>query len=154
MQSLTPCPSRACRPALGPGLRTVGGQNRKKPVESSHWLSLAAIPGEDRESTQAQLALSPNSGPRPVLRPPGFALPGPLKRPADPDSPGRFANSSHNRPVMGKFPSAGRQNGHYYFLPILADHPKLTSLRRFFVPLVRRERARAAVQQFGYGARR
>jgi len=110
MQSLTPCPSRACRPALSPGLRTVGGQNGKKPVEYSHWLPFTTIPGEDRESEQAQLALSPNSGPRLVLRPLGFALPEPLGRPADPNSPGRIANPSYNRSVMGRFPSAGRLN--------------------------------------------
>jgi len=108
MQSLTRCPSRACRPALGPGLRTVGGQNGKKPVESYHWLPFTTIPGEDRESEQAQLARSPNSGPRPVLRPPGFALPEPFRRPTDPDSPGRIANPSCNRSVMGKVPSAVR----------------------------------------------
>src|SRR5271157_3468230 len=66
---------------------------RKKPADSSHWLSLTTMPGEDRESKQARLALSPNPCPRPVLRPEGFALPGPLRRPADPDSPGRIANS-------------------------------------------------------------
>jgi len=76
-----------------PGLKNKGdgGEN---PPESSHWLSFSAVPGEDRESTQAQLALSPNSGPRPVLRPLGFALPKPLRRPADPNSRGRIANPS------------------------------------------------------------
>jgi len=90
-----------------PAAQNRGGQNGKKHAESSHWLSFAAMPGEDRESRQAQLALSPNSGPRPVLRPLGFALPEPLRRPADPNSPGRIANPSYNRSVMGKFPSAG-----------------------------------------------
>jgi len=93
-----------------PGAQNRGGENEKKPAESSHWLSFAAMPGEDRESTHAQLALSPNPGPRPVLRPPGFAQPKPLLRPADPNSPGRIANPSSNRSVIGKFPSAGRQN--------------------------------------------
>jgi len=91
-----------------PGGCETRGPKPKKPVESSHRLSFASMPGEDRESQQAQLALSPKSGPRPVLRPPGFALPGPLRRPADPNSPGRIANPSYNRSVMGNFPSAGR----------------------------------------------
>jgi len=86
---------RAGQP-LAWGRTTVGAKNGKKPVESSHWLSFAAMPGEDRESTQAQLALSPNSAPRPVLRPLGFALPEPLLRPADPNSPGRIANLRRN----------------------------------------------------------
>jgi len=91
-----------------PGAQNRGGQNGKKPPESSHWLSFAAMPGEDRESTQAQLTLSPNPGPRLVLRPEGFARAEPLRRPADPNSPGRIANPCDNRSVMGKFPSAGR----------------------------------------------
>jgi len=45
------------------------------------------------------------------LRPLGFALPEPLWRPADPNSPGRIANSSYNRSVMGEYPSAGRPRG-------------------------------------------
>ncbi len=58
IKSPFPCPSRACRPALCPGLRTVGGRNRKKPVESSHWLSLATMARKYRESKEAQLALA------------------------------------------------------------------------------------------------
>ncbi len=46
----------------------------------------ATEPGEDRESKQPQVALPPNSGPRPELRPEGFALPGLLRRPADPNT--------------------------------------------------------------------
>jgi len=38
-----------------------------------------------------------------VLRPLGFALPEPLRRPADPNSPGRIANPYDNRSVIGKF---------------------------------------------------
>ncbi len=71
-----------------------GGPKRKKASDSSHWLSPTPTPGEDRESQQTQLAISPNPCPRPVLRPEGCALPGPLGRPADPNSPGRIANSS------------------------------------------------------------
>ncbi len=58
VKSPCPCPSRACRPALCPGLRTVGGQNGKKPVDSSHWLSSTTMAGEHRESKKAQLALA------------------------------------------------------------------------------------------------
>jgi len=108
MQSPLPCPSRACQPAPWPRAEYLGGQNGKKPADSSHWLSLPTMPGEDRKSKQAQLALSPNPCPRPVLRPEGFALPGPLRRPADPDSPGRIANPYYNRSAMGMFPSAAR----------------------------------------------
>ncbi|MGO9924065.1 MAG: hypothetical protein ACLQIB_56380, partial [Isosphaeraceae bacterium] len=45
---------------------------------------------------------------RPVLRHEGFALPEPLRQPADPNSPGRIAIPSYNRSIMGLFPSAGR----------------------------------------------
>ena len=41
-----------------PGLRTVGGQNGKKPVDSYHWLSLTTMAGEHRESKKAQFALA------------------------------------------------------------------------------------------------
>ncbi len=71
-----------------------------------HWLSLTTIPGEDRESEQAQHARSPNPCPPLVLRPEGFALPGPLRRAADPNSPRRIANPDDNRSAMGMFPSA------------------------------------------------
>ena len=76
-----------------------------------HWFPFTTMPGEDRESKQAQLALSPNPCPRPVLRPEGFALPGPLRRPADPNSPGRIANPSSDRSATGMFPSADRLEG-------------------------------------------
>jgi hypothetical protein len=84
------------------------GPKRNKPADSSHWLSLTAMPGEDRENKRAQLALPPKSGPWAVLRPEGCALPGPLRRPADPDSPRRIADPAYNRSAMGMFPSAAR----------------------------------------------
>jgi len=64
--------------------RTVGAKtekNRRNPLTGSHLLPCPE-----------KVALSPNSGPRPVLRPPGFALPEPLRRPADPNSPRWIAN--------------------------------------------------------------
>ncbi len=45
VKSPYPCPSRACRPALCPGLRTVGGPKRKK---TSGILSLALICSHSR----------------------------------------------------------------------------------------------------------
>ncbi len=82
------------------------GPKQKKAADSSHWLSPTATPGEDRESKETELAISPNPSPQRVLRPEGWALPGPLGRPADPDSPGRIANPSCNRSAAGMFPSA------------------------------------------------
>ncbi len=111
MQSPTALPIEGGPVSRWPGAQNRGGQNGEKPADSSHWLSLTAIPGEDRQSKQAQLALSPNPCPRPVLRPARFALPGPLRRPADRNSPGRIANPSSNRLATGMFPSADLLNG-------------------------------------------
>ncbi len=85
-------PSGLRSSAVGSGHGAMALQTLEKPVDSSHWLSLTTMAGEHREREKAQVALSPNSGPRQVLRPLSFALPGPLSRPADPISLRRIAN--------------------------------------------------------------
>ncbi len=52
-------------------------------MDSSHWLSLATIPGKHRESKKAQLGLSPNHCPLAGLRPEGCARPFDWQRPGD-----------------------------------------------------------------------
>ena len=102
-----------------------------KPKKTSGLLSLALICYHARRRSRdyaSRARLFTQLRPAAGVASSGFALPGPLRRPADPNSPGWIANPSSNRSVMGMFRSAGNLiNGFLVTKPMTQKPPHSTA---------------------------